>query len=523
MCLIQVDDPLGQIARLLLLRKRFRRESLFIGPVPFNYTEDPASSGGSQTTTPTTATSKQEMELLRPRRNDASLNVRFIKRIRASQILRKAQLSRPKSVHQFVKEETLQLASPELFIAMFFNERRPLNPYRVNRQIHSIAVPDMCRILVQVSSASNLPTRKNNGSENGGIVDPFVEITFQKRKSRTGTKKGQNPQWNEMLKLDIVSDEDLTPETLMESDISTEMIYINVFDELVTDILQDDRTREHFKHERKDNVWLGSVEIPFATVWERSRITGSFEISIPSTLLQYDTIRDSSGHSVQSRLQIYVILDPPLLQPRTLEVQFQSDEDVQLLRYADTWCKTLPQTRHALALCQDMSGKTVFIPRFIRPQAPPKKLETVNEIARFVSLIPFMANRTGFGANCSLWSTTQQVLEVGSADQIEHALILCNFLLYKNLEAWVVLGEDLIDGKTAYVLVKKVETETVLKPSGWLQDVYNRLSNSSRTSASDLYRQNFQIYQPITGRIYEVSDARCSLKEVGSVFNAENV
>lgn len=329
-----------------------------------------------------------------------------------------------------------------------------------------------------------------------------------------------------MLKLSIASPEDdYNPDTLIDSDIATEMIYINVFDEQVVDILKDERQKGVFFHERRDRVWLGSLAIPFSTVWERTRIDGAFPLSIPQALHQYDKPAAGSGKSsTSSQLNLFITLDPPLLQPQNLNVKFQSQEDPKLLKYADQWVASFPPESNVKAVVQDMSGQTNLICRFIRPQNPPANLKTVKEIVRFVSVIPYLANRIAFGANCSLWSTTEQILEVGSADSIEHAILLCNFLTFKQLDAWIALGYDLLDGSCAYVLVRRQKaTEPAAPPpivrkSSWLESVPFFSSSQSSMVVSE-----YQLYNAVTGTLFDQNDTHCTLENIGCIFNGDNV
>lgn len=518
---VGIDDPVTKILRLKMLLKRYNREIIIPGPIPLRESE--VKRGNKIRATSTTDVN----EFIAA---DHPVKTRFLKRVRAYQILRKAQLSRPKHVDQFVAEARFVIEdAPELIFLYLFQNRRPLNPYRVNRLKNAVSLPEKCRLLVQVSRALNLPSRKLNASGKQDLICPFVEVVFQKRRRRTETKMGQNPQWNEMIKLDIIED-DFSPENLMESDISSEVVYINLFDEFTVDILEDQRTREQFKHERIQKIFLGSMSIPFATIWQRCRVDGAFPIEIPISLQQYDLKADpQTSVIIPSVLHIFITLDPPLLQPPPLDVQFETEEDAKLIRYAESWVASVAgYGRNIVALCQNMSGKTIFIPRFIRPQPAPKTLKTDAEIVRFVSLIPFVPNRSGFGASCNLWSTSDQVLEVGSGDSVEHAIILCNFFLARDIPAWVLLGEDLIDGNSAYVLIESTNSfpiETSLKPSGsFLRPDLASIGGLFRFSKASLNtKYEYQIYHPVTGKIYNTNDRYCPLVKVGCIFNAENV
>ena len=515
---LYVDKKISH--RLGLLQKRHKKEIIVPGPIPLREDEINLGLYVSTESINSVQEEQEKEELETP--NDIPTNTGFLKRIRTYQLIRKAQLERPKHVDQYVREERYEpAASRAWMIMMLFKPHRPLNPYRNNRALHAIASPEQCRILVQVSRAANLPYRTNQKTKSGdNVVNPFIEVMFQKRTTRTEAKSGINPQWNELLKLNIVTQEDdFSPESLLESDISTEMIYINVFDEVTIDLIQDERQRAQFSHERRERIWLGSIQIPFCTVWERSRVDGSFPISIPSNLFNYERPSDGfTGQHSPSLLHLFITLDPPLLQPQNLDVKFQTEEEPKLIKYAEQWLQSLPPNRFVMALTQNMSGKTTFVPRFIRPQNAPPNLISVQEVVRFVSIIPYLPNRITFGADCSLWSTTDQILEVGSADGVEHAIMLCNFLLARNVDAKVVLGFDILEGRTGYVIIPKenenISPVTMPRRQSWFR-------GSSQASIPQICE--FQLYHPRTGRLYDVNDIECPLKEVGCIFNAENV
>lgn len=103
----------------------------------------------------------------------------FIKQVRAHQLLRKARLSRPKRVADFVKEESVNFKSDNnMFLSGMFKVNRPLKPERETHVLgatgtivkhntpHSIASATSrfdddggCNMVVQVMRAFNIPVR----------------------------------------------------------------------------------------------------------------------------------------------------------------------------------------------------------------------------------------------------------------------------------------------------------------------------------------------------------------------------
>jgi coiled-coil and C2 domain-containing protein 2A len=105
-------------------------------------------------------------------------------------------------------------------------------------------------------------------------IYPFVELSFQKKKYKTHTAEGSSPTWNETLTFDITADDgDFKPESLMETDISTQILYLNIFDEVVVDLIENAQDKDRATYYRREKVWLGSIEIPFTNIWSRSRVS----------------------------------------------------------------------------------------------------------------------------------------------------------------------------------------------------------------------------------------------------------
>ncbi len=70
-------------------------------------------------------------------------------------------------------------------------------------------------------------------------------------------------------------DDDFSPSSLQKI---TDDLSIGLFDEVVVDILRDDRQRETNVHHRIEKKWLGSLTIPFSTLHERERVKYAYTI-----------------------------------------------------------------------------------------------------------------------------------------------------------------------------------------------------------------------------------------------------
>lgn len=147
-----------KVPRLNLLQKRFKKLLVVPGPVPLvdsNFFADflGASSGEGLDRIGSSMSDIRGID-------SQNSEMRFVKRVRIHQLLRKAQLARPLHVDQYVSEERYIPVDGVTFISqVFFRPRRPLNPYRTNRVIQATSSPEHCRLLIQISRAMNLPTR----------------------------------------------------------------------------------------------------------------------------------------------------------------------------------------------------------------------------------------------------------------------------------------------------------------------------------------------------------------------------
>ena len=280
---VEPDDSGYAAKRFEILGKRNKGEIVLTQPVPLYFTASMVESKLVQHTvrdeTEDRAVSKWNSRRIMSelKDSDQSSDLGFLKRIRELQLIRKNLLEKPKHVDQYVLEaRILPVALEEIDYFAFFRAFRPLNPHRMNRKMLSTTEADHCKLMIQILQGYNLPVRQSSNSfaaNSDTPLRPFCEFTFQKRKFHTSTVFGNNPLFNETLSVPIVAkNDDFKAEALMETDLATEILYLNIYDEIIVDLIQDDRERERETYYRRDKVWIGSLEIPFSSIWERSRV-----------------------------------------------------------------------------------------------------------------------------------------------------------------------------------------------------------------------------------------------------------
>ena len=49
-------------------------------------------------------------------------------------------------------------------------------------------------------------------------------------------------------------------------------VFIQLFDEVVVDLMEDERERDVSVHQRYERHWLGGFTIPFSTIYKRNKV-----------------------------------------------------------------------------------------------------------------------------------------------------------------------------------------------------------------------------------------------------------
>ncbi|XP_043210658.1 coiled-coil and C2 domain-containing protein 2A-like [Amphibalanus amphitrite] len=410
--------------------------------------------------------------------------------------------------------------------------RRPLNPPRKQKQSRPLVdlQGQELQLLCHVVRAFNVPVRRDTDAVRTDYsrpapaaqatvaqssllpkvsVRPFMELTFQRQTVRSNVAQGPNPTWNQDLKLPVT----LPPQGVADLHSLDDVIHLSLQDEVLVDLLDDDRLQDTNVHQRIERRWLAELTVPFSTLYINGRVEGTFRLNTPPLLIGYEcdvTARGTLFHLTESLptgqtgtyVTVFITLEPPVNVPPTVQEHLESMETEKLLSHCELWTRAFRRDypgRRVRCTVLDVTGRSALVCRYIRPLRPPDALLAAcsNEedqallIARFVSLIPNVSDVNFFSGMYDLWTTCQEFLDMQAGDEEEHAILLCNFFLYLGKRAYLVLGSGIPEGLTAYVLTDEATNR-------WL-------------------------WNPCTGQRSSAAESYSSLLSVGCLINAENV
>ena len=354
-------------------------------------------------------------------------------------------------------------------------------------------------------------------------VYSYIEARFQDQVARTTVAIGPNPAWNQELALTFKSlNNDYSPETLNRV---KDCLHLHLFDEVTIDLVGDDDDKDSKIHKRVEKKWLGSLSIPFSSLYKNTRIEGTFKLHSPPILLGYERLGNIGGLSLSAAesgstslsmggglaknarnatyLNIYVTLQPALIVPEPVKEKLDYDEPETVVQHCLAWSEDLYfkfPNRKINPLVADVTGKSVLMTRFFKSIKPPQELlesgdskASASSVAWFVSLIPYLPNNALFPGLQDIWPTCDQVLHMMVGSEIEHAILLCNFFTNIGKRAFLVLGQGVPEGDTAYVLTVEESGE---------QD---------------------RLWNPMTSESFSISETFCPLEGVYAIANESNI
>ena len=133
------------------------------------------------------------------------------------------------------------------------------------------------KLIIGIQSASNLPERIDKNS-----IHVLVECQFQNNITHTLTVSGRNANWQQTLIINIPlpSDGPLDLRTI------TDHLDLNLYDEHVKKLPHDDREPNSI-HKQIERRWLGSVGIPFSTIYALGKVDGVVAVKAPIFSSEY--------------------------------------------------------------------------------------------------------------------------------------------------------------------------------------------------------------------------------------------
>uniref|UniRef100_A0A4X1UF39 Coiled-coil and C2 domain containing 2B n=2 Tax=Sus scrofa TaxID=9823 RepID=A0A4X1UF39_PIG len=260
----------------------------------------------------------------------------------------------------------------------------------------------------------------------------------------------------------------------------------------------------------KDNIYINIFD---EMIIEKHEISGTFQVNIPPVLLGYTWSKttyvspreDCNGQNLKecTFLNIFATIEPQISYTICNPELDKFSDHTDVLERAQIFkknCKALFPKRRITTTVFNDEGIQILVTRYIKALNPPQQLldlflhdsnATLDLVARFVSLIPIVSDTLDENDDFEIWMTSERCISLAIGTKEEHAILLCNFLLYFGKKALVLLGTSVLEGHVAYVLTQETD--------------------------------KYLLWNPLTGQCHKQFDPFCPLQSVDCLFDGENV
>lgn len=212
-------------------------------------------------------------------------------------------------------------------------------------------------------------------------------------------------------------------------------LHLHLYDETISDLIEDDRLRHTNIHQQLGYNWLGGIHFPITTLLYNKRvrivifnknwrsifislqIEGTFKLNSPSVLLGYESnttqfYTDTISHRQDTYLTVFLTMQPTIERIRRLHPSLDCNEMDYLEEHIRNWemqYNFLFPHRHFNSLVVNMNGELSCVTRYFKPLNPPHMDDieiTEQHCARFVSMIPFRENSMSYKVP-TIWLTAE--------------------------------------------------------------------------------------------------------------------
>ena len=363
------------------------------------------------------------------------------------------------------------------FIGNLFARKRPLSIRYIPQERTTVISSDSV-LSTRIVSAMNVPNRK-------GFTGEKVCINEDKPRVFARVSIGNVNQITDPINLDVSEWKDTFTFNLSQvfssipsvKGLAQHTVRIDLFD--YVDIYVDD------EGSFEENRFIATLEIPMKALIFNDGIDATVPFISHPIQFGYHFL------SKPIKANLFAVIVPKLiLTPDS--VSAENKEGQEIITHVDSLIKNFKAQNHNfryIAYGADSTNKAMLLSRYILPQNTPKGFDDAQSLLRFVSAIPFSSAIPD--PECPIICTPEEIFKKLSANNEEHAVILCNYLLSHDYDSYVVIGNDVVNGPTAFVLIIEEDEKKLL--------------------------------DPVTCRMWNVADKLCTLSKIGTIFNGSNI